>query len=66
MDLLQKVQIGQTKVGQKVKFLNKKAWWSVVKRDSNKNETIIKRGSSYWHLSNECTVLQNLFENINS
>lgn len=36
MDLLQKVQIGQTKVGQKVKFLNKKAWWKVVKRDSDK------------------------------
>ena len=64
MDLLQKVQIGQTKVGQKVKFLNKKAWWKVVKRDSNNNETIIKRGSSIWYLSNDTLMLQELFDNL--
>lgn len=64
MDLLQRVQIGQAKVGQKVKFLNKKAWWKVVKRDSNKNETTIKRGSSTWYLSNNTLMLQELFDNL--
>lgn len=64
--LLQKVRIGQTKVGQKVKFINKKAWWEVVKKDKIKNETTIKRGASICYLSNDYTVMQYLFENINN
>jgi hypothetical protein len=60
---LQHVTAGQLKPGQKVKYLNKKAWWKVDRIKDN-GEVVLRRGETTHHLTKGYPLLQELFANL--
>lgn len=60
--LLQYVEAGNTRIGQRVKFPGKKAWWEVAYRTEDR--TVVKRGAVRRWLSDGYKILQEPFDNL--
>lgn len=60
--VLQKVQAGNVKPGQKVRFRNKQAWWKVER--VHQGITLIRRGKSTQRLTSGYPLLQEPFDNL--
>ena len=57
------LKIGSTKVNQKIRFKDRKKWWTVLERKKN-GWTKVKHGKKSMEMTNSYRVLQKPFANL--